>query len=397
MSKNEIFGNEQLGVDADGALSALSAAGDKAEALVQAWIATGNAGAVAEAAERAAGAAKKAARRGLNVLKSRGVKIPERGRVAKLVQKVEETLEAWMLPPDAAGTVLLVVAARTPSSRYRSAFVVLHDEVGVHRIEVGEMSQSQLKEAMQKAFPAAQYKPVSVPIEWARARIAAARKKHAERKVPEPLGFSSAKALLEPVPATPPGHPFDDEGLELSDEDAADLTAKSAELHALPEFRTWFPTRQAMDEMLVKLGEAIGPGNKPGPDEVGEKLQAEIKAATDRYFTPERREALARAMKDSALGVLSREGEQRALEVAAAIVCVRNRGLITDAPHELPFLRGFFEKAVSLMLAQNAGSLRIPVPPGPPGADTAPAPEAAPTADAAPDASAEPAAPGPTD
>lgn len=376
MSKNESFSDKQLGVDADGAIGALETAGDKAEALVGAWIAAGNAAAVVEASERATGAAKKAAKRGLNVLKSRGVKLPERGRVAKLVQAAEEKLEAWLLPPDAAGTVLIVIAARTPASRYRSAFVVLHDEVGVHRVEVGEMSQSQLKEAMARAFPAAQYKPVSIPLDWARARIAAARKRHAESKVPEPLGFGSAKALFEPVPADAPGHPFDDEGLELSDEDAADLTAKSAELHALPEFRTWFPTRQAMDEMLQKLGEAIGAGNKPGADEVGEKLQVEIKAATDRYFTPERREALARAMKDSALGVLAREGEQRALEVAAAIVCVRNRGLITDAPHELPFLRGFFEKAVSLMLAQNDGSLRIPVPAGPPPAPTPEEPEA---------------------
>jgi hypothetical protein len=378
MSKNESFSDKQLGVDADGAVGALEAAGDKAEALVQAWVAAGNAAAVAEASERATGSAKKAAKRGLNVLKSRGVKLPERGRVAKLVQAAEEKLEAWLLPPDAAGTVLIVIAARTPASRYRSAFVVLHDEVGVHRVEVGEMSQSQLKEAMARAFPAAQYKPVSIPLDWARARIAAARKRHAESKVPEPLGFSSAKALFEPVPSEAPGHPFDDEGLELSDEDAADLTAKSAELHGLPEFRTWFPTRQSMDEMLQKLGEAIGPGNKPGADEVGEKLQVEIKAATDRYFTPERREALARAMKDSALGVLAREGEQRALEVAAAIVCVRNRGLITDAPHELPFLRGFFEKAVSLMLAQNDGSLRIPVPAGAPPAPTLEEPEAEP-------------------
>jgi hypothetical protein len=382
MSKNETFSDTELGADAASAISTLTAAGPRAEALVAAWIAAGNAAAVAEAAERATGAAKKAAKRGLNVLKSRGVKIPEQKKVATL-GKSEATLEAWLLPPDAAGTVLVVIAARSPASRYRSTFVVLHDDIGVHRVEVGEMSQSQLKEAMAKAFPAAQYKPVSVSVEWVRARIAAARKRHAERGVPEPLGFSSAKALLEPVPSPAPGHPFDDEGLELSDEDAKELTTKSAALHALPEFRTWFPTRAAMDEMLQKLGEAIGPGNKPEADEVGEKLQAEIKSATDRYFTPERREALARAMKDSALGVLAREGEQRALEVAATIVCVKNRGLITDAPHELPFLRGFFEKAVSLMLAQNDGSLRIPVPAGmptPPADEPAPAPEASPEA-----------------
>ena len=38
-------------------------------------------------------------------------------------------------------------------------------------------------------------------------------------------------------------------------------------------------------------------------------------------------------------------------------------GLITNPPHEIPFLRGYFEKAVSLIAMQNQGRLRIPVPP----------------------------------
>ena len=48
------------------------------------------------------------------------------------------------------------------------------------------------------------------------------------------------------------------------------------------------------------------------------KLEEELAAATDRYFSPERRESLVRAMRDSALSILSREGETRALEVVAS-------------------------------------------------------------------------------
>ena len=114
--------------------------------------------------------------------------------------------------------------------------------------------------------------------------------------------------------------------------------------------------------MLAKLGQTITPGEEPSADAMKEKLEAEIASATDRYFSPERRTELTLAMKDSALSVLSREGEQRALEVAAVMKVVQSCGLITDPPHEVPFLRGFFEKAVSLLLAQGGGSLRIPVP-----------------------------------
>jgi hypothetical protein len=370
MSKTDALPRELLDASADSALGAVEKAGASADALVQAWVGAGNAAAVAEVAEHGSGAARKAARRGLNVLKSRGVKIPERGRTATLASsEKKESFEAWMMPPDTAGSTLIVVAAHAPASRYRAAFVVLHDVQGVQRIDVGTVSHSQLKESINRALPGAQYRPVSIPLAWARQRIANARKRHAERGVPEPLGFSSAASLLEPIADPPPPHPFDEEGLELADDDARDLAKDSVKLHSLPEFRGWFPTRAAIEEMLAKLGEQLTPGEQPDPEKMQERLDTEIVAATDRYFSPQRREELARAMKDSALSVLSREGEQKALEVAATIVCIQNRGLITDAPHELGFLKGYFEKAVSLLLAQGGGSLRIPVPNRPPTAD----------------------------
>jgi hypothetical protein len=168
--------------------------------------------------------------------------------------------------------------------------------------------------------------------------------------------------LLEPVPSEPPSHPFDDEGLELSDEDARDLVKASAKLHELPEFRPWFPAREAIDELLVKLGERLEPGGEqPDPQQAAERLQEEIRAATDRYFSPQRRDQLVSAMKDAALGVLQRDGEVRALEVVAAMKVIENAGLITNPPHEVPFLRAFFDKAVAVLLAQGGGSLRVPV------------------------------------
>lgn len=360
--KDSDFAASLLDVTADGALSALGTAGARASELVEAWVSRGNAAAIAEVAERGSGGQRKSARRGLAVLKSRGVKIPDRTHTATLAGPTPaEVIEGWMMPPDTAGNTLLVLASHSGASRYKSAFVVLHDGLGVHRVDVGEMSLSQLKGNMQKSLPGAHYKPVKVPVEWVRHRVAVARKRHAERGVPEPLGFTSARALLEPVPSTPPAHPFDDEGLELSADDAKEVAKSSASLHALPEFRGWFPTRVAVEEMLVKVGETVPAGEEPDPAKLKDALEAEIVASTDRYFSPERRADLVRAMKDSALSILGREGEQRALEVAATISCIENRGILSDPPHEVGFLKGFFEKAVSLMLAQGGGSLRIPV------------------------------------
>jgi len=359
---SEALAAADLSASAEEAVDALNRAGASAVALVEAWVKGENAAAVNAAAERGEGAARKAARRGLNVLKARGVSVPTERHVASVTGgKEPEIEEALLLAPDSGGSVCLAITSRSPTSRAKSVFVFLHDDFGVHRVNQGELSQTQLKEALQRALPGADYRPVKVPVAWARARIAAARKTHAARGLPEPLGFSSAASLLEPVPAEPEEHPFDGEGLELGDEDAQDLAKTSHALHLLPEFRGWFPPKPVVDELLAKVGEGLTPGTEPAPEELQKKLEEEIVAATDRYFTPERREQLARMMKDSALSVLAREGEVRTLEVVATMKNIRNAGLITNPPHEVGFLRAFFDKAISAIAYQEGGRLRIPM------------------------------------
>ncbi len=351
-----------LSASAETAVQALTRAGSNSVALVEAWVKAGNADAVNAAAERAEGPARKAARRGLNVLKARGVAVPTEHHVTSVTgDKSPEIEESLLLAPDSGGSVCLAITSRSLTSRARSVFVFLHDDFGVHRVNQGDLSQTQLKEALQRALPGADYRPVKVPVAWARGRIAAARKTHASRGMPEPLGFSSAASLLEPVPSEPEEHPFDSEGLELSDEDAQDLAKNSQALHMLPEFRGWFPPKPVVDELLAKVGERLTPGTEPAPEELQKKLEEEIVSAADRYFTPERREQLARMMKDSALSVLSREGEVRTLEVVATMKNIQNAGLITNPPHEVGFLRAFFDKAISAIAYQEGGRLRIPM------------------------------------
>jgi hypothetical protein len=356
------FDPSLLGISPEGALAAATKAGDSAEALVEAWVKAGNAGAVSEVAERGSGKARKAARRGLNILKSRGVSVPDRARVASLSGPKEEVVEeAWLIAPDTQGTCVVAIASRTLSSRARAVFAFLNPNVGVYRLSNAEVSQSQFKESLAQTAPGGAYKPVAVPVGWVRQRIADARRFQAEKKIPEPLGFSSAESLLGPLPKSPVPHPLDAEGLELGDDDAKELAKKSATLHNVPEFGGWLPTRAAVDELLSKLGETLTPGVEADPKVVQERLTEEVGAATDRYFTPERRTDLAALMKDSALSILAREGESRALDVIAAMRAIERCGLITDPPREVPFLRAFFDKAVAVLAAQGGGQLRIPV------------------------------------
>jgi hypothetical protein len=357
------FDDKALAASGEEALSALKSAGDRGEALVDAWVARGNAGAVAVAAERGEGKARKAARRGLNVLKARGLKPPEAARVVHVGGTDEkEVHEAFLLAPDGAGVSLVVVASRTRSSRYKALFAYLSRVHGVVDARTQEVGRADLRESIQRALRGAKYRAVPVPVDWARSRIGSARALLRQRGLPQPFGFAGTDSLLAGASDTELPHPFDGEGLELGDEDAKELVAKSADLHALPEFRGWLPSRPAIDEMLANVGRTLPETGEPEQSAVEDALKAEILAATDRFFSPERRADLVLSIKDSALSVLAREGEGRALEIAALIKGIESCGLITDPPHDVPFLRVYFEKAIGVMLAQNQGQLRFPRP-----------------------------------
>ena len=341
----------------------LDAAGAEAIALVDKWVSEGDAPALAIVADQATGAVRKAARRGLNVLRSRGITVARAPRVAILGRAAEKTIEeALMLAPDAAGTSLFVFTSRTTSSRCRAAFVVLNDQIGVQNIENDELAQSKLQARLDHAITNSAYRPVRVPLDWARWRVARALARHDERRLVPPMGLATARELLEPGPSAPPSHPLEAEGLVLSEDDAQELAGESGRLHQLPEFQGWVAPKHAVDEMLLKVGETLKQGEEPPPGHVERRLSEEVRAATDRYFTPERRARTVELMRDSAISVLERAGEHKALEVVATMKAIERCGLITDPPHEVPFLRGFFDKAVGWLISQGGGSLRIPIP-----------------------------------
>src|SRR5262245_24221812 len=107
------FAAEWLAVSAERARALVDEAGDRGADLVSAWVACKNAAAVAAVAadDGAPTAARKAARRGVNVLKSRGVAIPERARPNRAALPAAEIHEAWFRPPDAGGTSAFTLGA----------------------------------------------------------------------------------------------------------------------------------------------------------------------------------------------------------------------------------------------------------------------------------------------
>lgn len=357
---NPSFSSDQLEASAERALEHCAALGGDCEALVQAWVTARNAAAVQAVADHGDGKARKAARRGLNVLKAKGVAIPEPLRKAAGVAS-DAAIKAWLLPPDGNGVRVLGLAGHI-AGQQRGCIAFLRDGQGVFKLECSSTTPNKLYGAMKNSIPGLRLEPVAVPLDWARAKIAACRTAMTARKQTEPMGFMSARHLIEPVPATTPEHPFDSEGFAFSPEDAKAQSSDSGVLHHMPEFQAWLPPQNAVQQMLVEVGKHLTPGQEPDPAQVSEQLKAEMLAATDRTFTPEVRADLVQWMKDAGISIMAREGEAVGLKLAATIQCVEAAGLITDPPRDIAFLRAFFEKAVQMLMARNGGRLNIPIP-----------------------------------
>jgi len=358
------FDAATLAIGADGALGAVNDAGERAAALVEAWVLAKNAAAVAAVAEndKAPSSARKAARRGLNVLKARGVAIPERRQITRLAGDPVEGYDAWFVPPDGAGTYMVILAARRKSGKHYVVHTTMREEVGLLDVRALEMSRSQLRTSFDESARRMGYPPVTVPVDWARARVAGARANNAKSGAILPLGLESHAEVLGPAPDKAPPHPIEQAKLDIPA--AAAVVANSADLHREPELGAWLPAGPAVQDLLIEVGQKLGAagGAEPDAKKIDDAVRESLDNATDRFFGPDVRERLADRMKDAAISIMARVDRERAAEVMGTAAAVLAAGLITSPPHEIPFLRGFFQKALAIIAQQQGGQLSIPVP-----------------------------------
>ncbi len=358
-SKAPKFDASVIDANEQGAIAALEQAGDKAQGLIDAWVAKQNVAALG-AVVASESKLRKQAKRALAVLKSRGVKLPEPKPAPVAAPAPQVVHEAWFLVPDPAGVAVITIGSHSSGERWNVVDVQVHEVAGVIDVSPGEATGGSIRNAFQTTRSRRGILPTPVPVEWARWRIAQARERNAKSGLVIPLGMTSAAPLLEPVPEQEPISPL--AGIQVSDDDL--LRAKtSGTLHNEPEFRGWLPEPRMMQELLAKVGERLGPApDQHAPEKVNEIFDQEITAATDRFFTPEVRGVIAERMKDCAISVLARLGRDRAIDVLATAEASKRAGLITSPPSEIPFLKSFFQKGLALMAANSGGRLSVPIP-----------------------------------
>lgn len=354
------FADADLAVSADQAVAALARIPEaKHEALVAAWLAKPNAAAVDAVSrdEKAPSKARKAARRGLGILKSRGVALPDHHSVAAAVAKPTVSYEARMIFPDGQGTQMWWIAKVNSTGASEVAEVTTHDRAGLMNLERGRPTAGNLKQVYHAWVGRVGRQPAVVPVEYARARIAQARAISAARKAVPPMGLSAAAELLEPVPASVT-HPIDGESLAIPSEEAA-VKARldgSMRLHEEPEFGTWLPENPAASQLLQSLNErvvALAEGDRT-PEKVDPIVNTAIEEAADAYFSEERKRIYAGRLADAAWSLYQAGRIDKAIDTVLVARAIERAGVVSDRPSDIPFVRGMFLKLIAIAQQQAA-------------------------------------------
>jgi len=213
------------------------------------------------------------------------------------------------------------------------------------------MSRSQLRDTFDGIAKRFGHPPASVPMAWARARIASARLDNERSGTPLPLGVETHRDLLGPASGSAPSHPIEASKLPpVPREEALD---RSAKLHAESELRGWLPEPPAIQAMLNEVASQVRAEDAAEPGLAQRKVREVIEKATDSFFTRDVRLGLAERMKDAAISMAARGARDRAADLVATAQAISALGEGAE-PHTVPFLRAFFEKAFGLATARAA-------------------------------------------
>jgi hypothetical protein len=341
------------------------------EALINAWVARRNAAAVAAVANRddAPNTARKAARRAINVLKSRGVSIPERPSVVAAMPKPEFTIEARAMFPDGRGAQIWWIAKIAKTGGTEVVEVTTVDKMGVISINRGNPSAGNLRQIWQGWVSRAGRSPTEVPVEYARRRIAEARAVSVARKAVLPMGIDGSKELLGDLTKINDGkHPLDGEDLVVpSEENAVKARVEgSMHLHEEPEFASWLPDDPAGVALLQSINErvqAIGvlPGSHADEEQqkkIDVAVNEAIEEAANAYFDDERKKLYVARMRDAAWSLYKSGLIDRAVDALVVANAIERAGVISDRPSEIPFVRGMFVKLIAI--AQQRAAAMAP-------------------------------------
>jgi hypothetical protein len=313
-----------------------------ATALVRAAIAAGRADLLAEVAGGAGERAiAKEAKRGLHVLRARGVAVPEAPRAtpAAAATPAEEAFPCYASSIDGQGERAVWIARNVPGRGVEVGQAVISDELGLLELQVGLLGRKEYRNFGRDIGARGQAMGVSeVAPALARGLVAAARRLNdaSGRAVPDGADAWVARlGVTEPPPdpaaTLPPIGP---------DEERAALEA-SAALHDLPMLKSWLADEPVLRALATRLDEIAASPLHADDRQREEAREQAIVETLEAWMDAGRRGRIARRLSAVAVHLLGLGEEAHSRAALAA-----SRALDGGAPaRDVPVVRRMVEKA----------------------------------------------------
>jgi len=319
-------------------------------ALLHAAVASGRGDLLAALASSADRAVAKEAKRGIHLLRSRGVQVPEPARPASPAAPLpaEEVFPCFASSIDNQGERAVWISRNVPGRGVEVGQAIVSDVQGLLELQVGLLGRREFRAFGRdiaergRAMGVAEVSPV-----LARSLVAAARRRNdaGGRRVPE--GSDAWLARLgpaEPLPDPAAGFPALPEGEERQ------AVESSGRLHELPILRGWIAEEGPLRELARALDEISVSPLYIDEAQRAAQMAARLADAVEAYFDEPRRQLLAARLFSTAAhlqGLGEVEHAREAGAAARALAAGQRAG-------DIPFARLLVEKAFPESAARRA-------------------------------------------
>jgi hypothetical protein len=316
--------------------------GPLAGALARAALTAGRADVLAALAAHASKEVAKEAKRGLHVLRSRGVAVPEPARApapAPVALPPEPPLPAYASAIDGHGERAVWLSRSLPGKGIEIAQAVLSDVKGLVELQVGALGRKEWRAFAKEILVRGAAMGVGeIDRTKAHALVAAARalNERTGQRVPE--GADLWLAQLGPAAAAPdPAARF----APLPEEEEREALAGSAALHELPLLRGWLAEEGYLRAVAAKLDEIAVSPLYLDERQRAEQMSRLVAEAADAYLDAARRPVLA-----GRLHAVAEHLEERGDGAHARAAAAAARAIAAGSPAQaIPFARLLVEKA----------------------------------------------------
>jgi hypothetical protein len=291
-------------------------------------------------------AVRKEIRRALYRLRQRGVPIPEpvappAAAPARVAAEIEALLSAvdgrgdrvaWLLRPLDTGGALLVAAQLNEPAGLRD----------VHAVEVARKALRATRDRLEKESGLK-----LVPADWhvVDALLVEGHERAAGSE--RDRDYLRVRPRLTREPPRSPAEPVSRRVAPPAPDEVDALVAGSAALLDEPEFRTWWPTADALAPIIAEIGALRDSPIVVSPGAQEERLRVVLRHAAETLLPP----AVAARRLEATAYVLAETGRSAPARQALAVATVlRER---PAAAADVPFVAVYVERAVGALLAET--------------------------------------------